>query len=107
MKILLDTCVWGGAVEVLRSAGHEVVWAGHWDEDPGDMEILSRAHYEGRILVTLDKVLLVAPAGHAGAREDRVAVLNMWSQTPEPGVDSMGTGRFNREGRPPSGSREP
>jgi predicted nuclease of predicted toxin-antitoxin system len=55
MKLLLDTCVWGGAVEALRSSGHDVVCSGDWDEDPRDEEILSRAHAEGRILVTLDK----------------------------------------------------
>ena len=31
------------------------MWAGEWDEDPGDAEILSRAYEEGRVLVTLDK----------------------------------------------------
>jgi predicted nuclease of predicted toxin-antitoxin system len=55
VKILLDACVWGGASEELRSAGHDVVWAGEWPEDPGDDEILERANREGRILVTLDK----------------------------------------------------
>jgi predicted nuclease of predicted toxin-antitoxin system len=55
MKILLDTCVWGGARKDLDASGHDVVWAGEWQEDPGDEEILSRAHREGRILVTLDK----------------------------------------------------
>jgi predicted nuclease of predicted toxin-antitoxin system len=55
VKILLDTCVWGGACKVLRDAGHDVVWAGEWPEDPGDDEILARAQREGRILVTLDK----------------------------------------------------
>jgi predicted nuclease of predicted toxin-antitoxin system len=55
MRILLDTCVWGKAADVLRAAGHEVVWAGDWPEDPGDDEILARAHAESRILVTLDK----------------------------------------------------
>jgi predicted nuclease of predicted toxin-antitoxin system len=53
--VLLDTCVWGGAVKDLRSAGHDVVWAGDWQEDPGDEEILTKAHSEGRVLVTLDK----------------------------------------------------
>ena len=28
MKILLDTCVWGGVVQELRTAGHDLVWAG-------------------------------------------------------------------------------
>ena len=55
MKLLLDTCVWGGARKDLDASGHDVVWAGEWQEDPGDEEILSRAHREGRILVTLDK----------------------------------------------------
>lgn len=55
MKILLDTCVWGGAYTSLKSAGYDVVWAGNWKEDPGDDEILAYAHRESRILVTLDK----------------------------------------------------
>ena len=50
-----DTCVWGGASSELRSAGHDVIWAGEWPDDPGDDEILDRAHREGRMLVTLDK----------------------------------------------------
>lgn len=55
MKLLLDTCVWGGALAELQAAGHDVIWAGQWDQDPGDEEILARALAEGRILVTLDK----------------------------------------------------
>lgn len=55
MRLLLDSCVWGPASEELRTRGHAVVWAGDWDEDPGDREILRRAHEERRILVTLDK----------------------------------------------------
>ncbi|MCD4729620.1 MAG: DUF5615 family PIN-like protein [Bacteroidales bacterium] len=55
MKILLDTCVWGGVRNVLKEAGHNVIWTGDWDQDPGDMEILSHANEEGRILITLDK----------------------------------------------------
>jgi len=47
--------VWGKACAELRAAGHDVVWAGDWPEDPGDEEILARAHAEERILVTLDK----------------------------------------------------
>ena len=39
----------------LAAAGHDVVWAGVWERDPGDDEILARAHVEGRVLVTLDK----------------------------------------------------
>ena len=55
MKVLLDTCVWGGAVTELRRAGHDVIWVGDWPEDPGDEEILETARSEERILVTLDK----------------------------------------------------
>lgn len=55
MKVLLDTCVWGGAKKELSELGHDVVWAGDWPEDPGDSEILSRAYNENRVLVTLDK----------------------------------------------------
>ncbi|MDA0832168.1 MAG: DUF5615 family PIN-like protein [Planctomycetota bacterium] len=55
MKLLLDSCVWGKAKEELVAAGHDVVWAGDWDKDPGDDVILALAHAEGRILVTLDK----------------------------------------------------
>ena len=55
MKILLDTCVWKGVLKVLKVAGHNVIWTGDWDQDPGDVEILSHAYEEGRILITLDK----------------------------------------------------
>ncbi len=55
MKLLLDTCVWGGAARQLTGRGHDVLWSGAWEMDPGDREILRIAHQEGRILVTLDK----------------------------------------------------
>jgi predicted nuclease of predicted toxin-antitoxin system len=55
LKLLLDTCVWGGALAEIQTAGHDAVWVGHWDEDPGDEEILAWALADGRILVTLDK----------------------------------------------------
>jgi len=55
VKVLLDACVWGGAVSVLRSAGHDVDWVGHWSADPGDEVILAMASERGQILVTLDK----------------------------------------------------
>ena len=55
MKLLLDTCVWGGAVKTLRDSGYDAIWAGDWPEDPGDEEILAKAHVEIRVLVTLDK----------------------------------------------------
>ncbi len=55
MRILLDTCVWGGARSALSGAGHDVLWTGEWTEDPGDSEILAFAQREQRVLVTLDK----------------------------------------------------
>jgi predicted nuclease of predicted toxin-antitoxin system len=51
-------------------AGHDVVWAGEWSEDPGDDEILARAHRERRVLVTLDKdfgeLAVVRGVAHSG-----------------------------------------
>ena len=55
MKLLLDACVWGGALEELAEAGHDVLWAGDWPESPSDEDLLGQAHREGRVLVTLDK----------------------------------------------------
>ena len=54
----------------LKAAGHDVVWAGEWPDDPGDDEILAQAYQEGRILVTLDKdfgeLAVVREQSHAG-----------------------------------------
>ncbi|MCC5805106.1 MAG: DUF5615 family PIN-like protein [Opitutales bacterium] len=54
-RILLDTCVWGGALQPLSDAGHDVIWSGNWSSDPGDEAILKFAYESNRILVTLDK----------------------------------------------------
>ena len=54
-SILLDSCVWGGALLILAELGHDVIWSGSWDKDPGDVAILAAAHSAQRILVTLDK----------------------------------------------------
>jgi predicted nuclease of predicted toxin-antitoxin system len=70
MKLLLDTCVWGGAKKTLESYGHDVIWTGDWSKDPGDEEILAKAYSEGRILVTLDKdfgeIAIVKGKPHSG-----------------------------------------
>lgn len=55
MRILLDSCISPQAVQVVRQAGHDVVWAGDWPSDPGDEEILRRAAAESRSLATIDK----------------------------------------------------
>ena len=70
MKVLLDTCVWGGTGAVLKASGHDVTWSGDWEQDPGDAEILALAFEEGRVLVTLDKdfgeLAVVRGHPHAG-----------------------------------------
>ncbi len=69
-RILLDSCVWGGALPELETLRHDVVWSGSWPEDPGDAEILAAAHDDQRILVTLDKdfgeLAILQGAPHAG-----------------------------------------
>ena len=55
MKVLLNACVCGGAIAVLRSAGHDVEWGGDWCADPGDEDILATAAARRQVLVTLDK----------------------------------------------------
>jgi len=54
-SIFLDSCVWGGALPVLNDLGHDAVWSGAWQQDPGDSAILAAAYSERRILITLDK----------------------------------------------------
>ena len=55
MRLMLDTCVWGGALADLTAAGHDTIWTGDWETDPGDRAILKSAYEQDRILVTLDK----------------------------------------------------
>jgi predicted nuclease of predicted toxin-antitoxin system len=55
VKVLVDTCVWGGVTKVLAEAGHDVVSTREWESDPGDEEILRRARLAQRVVVTLDK----------------------------------------------------
>jgi predicted nuclease of predicted toxin-antitoxin system len=55
MRVLVDSCVWAGAVGELRSAGHDVISVREWQADPGDEEILKRSIEENRVLLTLDK----------------------------------------------------
>jgi predicted nuclease of predicted toxin-antitoxin system len=55
MKVLLDTCISGTLRAPLTAAGHNVIWSGEWETDPGDDEIMALAYREERVLVTLDK----------------------------------------------------
>lgn len=70
MRILLDSCVWGGARAPLEAAGHEVEWVGEWPTDPGDEAILAAAHERSAVLVTIDKdfgeLAVVRDRAHAG-----------------------------------------
>ena len=50
MRVLLDTCVWGGAKIELSRPGHDVIWGGDWETDPGDAEILALARSKYRSL---------------------------------------------------------
>lgn len=55
MRVLLDSCVWRGALEALLQAEHDTEWVGNWDHDPGDEAVLRNAFQEGRVVITLDK----------------------------------------------------
>ena len=55
MKIMLDSCVYGKAKWELIESGHDVIWVGDWEYDPGDNEIIEEAFRQNRILITLDK----------------------------------------------------
>lgn len=55
MKLLLDTCIWGGAAATLAAAGHDVRWMGETPPNPGDAAVLGMAFDESRVLITLDK----------------------------------------------------
>jgi len=69
VKLLLDSCVWGGAIEALRLEGHDVTSVGAWPSDPGDEAIPQVAFDEGRVVVTPDKDFgeLAVARGHAHA----------------------------------------
>ncbi|MEM1206904.1 MAG: DUF5615 family PIN-like protein [Acidobacteriota bacterium] len=100
MKVLLDSCVWGGAKQTLVEAGHDVVWSGDWDSDPGDTEILSVAHREGRVLVTLDKDFGELAVLHGAPHHGIVRLVNLAARQQGPAAvevlrlhgDSLATG---------------
>ena len=117
--MLLDSCVWGIATTELLAAGHDVIWAGAWPQDPGDEEILSRAHAEGRILVTLDNdfgaLAVLRRQAHSGLirlvgvapRQQAPAVLRVLSlyskELEEGAIVTVGAGRIRiRPGEPQS-----
>jgi hypothetical protein len=49
MKLLLDTCIWGGAADELRMRGHDVGWSG--------IEVIMNRHgkqLEGGAVITVE-----------------------------------------------------
>lgn len=54
MHLIADTNIVALAVQRLRADGHNIVYVGERDEDPGDSAILSEAHTTGRVLLTKD-----------------------------------------------------
>ena len=54
MKFLLDRCAGHLLAVWLQGQGHDVVESRDRGVDPGDEELLSIAHAEGRVLVTID-----------------------------------------------------
>jgi predicted nuclease of predicted toxin-antitoxin system len=70
MRLVLDACVWGGAVAALRGAGYQVEWAGEWEPGLPDDTVLERARERGAITITLDKdfgeLAVVFDRPHAG-----------------------------------------
>ncbi|MCC6472697.1 MAG: hypothetical protein IT514_03035 [Burkholderiales bacterium] len=79
MKVLLDACIAPAARMGLGAAGHDVIRAADWNNDPGDEEILDAAWRASRILITPEDG---ARAG-AGARPMR----------PRPAAQQSGRGR--------------
>src|SRR5690606_38761016 len=73
MKLLLDTCIWGGAKKILENTGYDTLWIGDFIEDPGDEAIINLAHKENRVLVTLDKdfgeLAVVKGTPHSGNQD--------------------------------------
>ena len=80
MKFLFDACVSSGVSRELQSEGHDTLWAGDWAENPGDDEILERAHREGRILVTLDKDFGELAIVHGRPHSGIVRLVNLSSR---------------------------
>lgn len=77
MKLLLDSCVSGIAASELRAAGLDVLYAGEWDADPSDDEILAQAYGERRILVTLDKDFGERAVARGTAHAGIIRLVNM------------------------------
>jgi len=67
MKVLLDSCVWGGAKSVIKAAGHDVTWSGDWPSDPGDEAISQLA-----LIKSLPYDLVFAHRGTSGFHNENL-----------------------------------
>ena len=70
MRLLADSNIARATVRALRSAGHDVVWAGDRDRDPGDAALLAEARADQRVFLTKDHdlgaLVFRDRAAHAG-----------------------------------------
>ena len=83
MKLLLDTCISPRTRDQLAASGHDVVWVGDREEDPGDEAIIEEARRSVRILITLDKDFgeLAVIFGHEHAGIVRLVDIPVQQQT--------------------------
>ena len=73
-----------------------MVWAGDWPSDPGDEEILDRAHQGVRILITLDKDFgeLAIVRGHP--HSDLIRLVGL-STAPQASISVAVLAKYSRE----------
>jgi predicted nuclease of predicted toxin-antitoxin system len=70
MQLFADANIVRAAVLRLRDLGHDVVWAGDRDHDPGDVALLAEANTARRVFITKDhdmgRLVFQDRAEHAG-----------------------------------------
>lgn len=54
MRLLADSNIVSRAVHSLREKGHDLIYAGERESDPGDLAILNEARASNRVLLTKD-----------------------------------------------------
>jgi hypothetical protein len=100
LKLLLDSCVWGGTKQTLQEAGHDVVWSGDWHVDPGDAEILDIAHREERAIVHAIRHSGIVRLVNFGARQQAAAALYVLAELMQGAIATAEPGRLRV--RPPT-----
>ena len=81
MRFLADENIPRAAVEALRSAGHEVLWACESSPGAPDMELLRTANQDGLIILTLDKDFGELARASGVSRDAGVVLFRMLCQT--------------------------